>query len=616
MPMERARELESWAAGQPATRRAITQPLPSLFSPALSGAAEVVALVRRLADGQERDDLVQQLDDIRTQLQVQPVPVVVIGGPGQGKSSLVNALVGASICPVAPAGGTVAPVHVAHAPEYGGSIVLDTRDHVDGAQIRDVGFGEAALLADAVMNPDNTWRLRQVELGVPSPTLARGLVLIDTPPVHEVWTPATMRTLRAVSGAAAVILVTGASGELTTGELDLARVAAAFCHRVIVAVNGTRSFPEWASIVERDQLLLEQRGVPARTVAVDTSPYWGDAGGVPPGPDPGLRDLAAHLEQAVVLDIEHQRISKALVEAFWAADRLRMRLHAERTLIGDGQGIEAAGARLRGAAQGAQELCGPGAAWRLELDDGVRDLRRDIAHDLDTELARLTAEAEAQVATIGAGATWEEVHVHLHRRIADAIVHVQRVRKLALRGTSKRVADQFQRDWTRIVSGLDLASEAHALLNPRLDRPSLAGTRSFRDLPLGAPDPRPVGSEPGAAGPAAGSIDPLARLDPTDTRAVALAGYREWLAVAASFLRADDQDTVPRVAAELEGRCQSRGIELHRSIVEVFTTLNVLRHLDPESVLQRHEALENDLEQLQSLDFQLHPVTPQPKLGY
>ncbi|WOI45592.1 S16 family serine protease [Acidovorax sp. BLS4] len=81
-------------------------------------------------------------------------------------------------------------------------------------------------------------------------------------------------------------------------------------------------------------------------------------------------------------------------------------------------------------------------------------------------------------------------------------------------------------------------------------------------------------------------------------------------------LRDDNNATLDRVASELEARCQHRGIELHRSIVEVFTTLNVLRHLDPETVLQRHEALQEDLEKLRHLDFQLHHEDQQPKLGY
>jgi len=51
-------------------------------------------------------------------------------------------------------------------------------------------------------------------------------------------------------------------------------------------------------------------------------------------------------------------------------------------------------------------------------------------------------------------------------------------------------------------------------------------------------------------------------------------------------------------------------VELHRSIIEVSTTLTMVRDLDPAIVLRRHEALQHDLEKLQSLDFQLAGTPP------
>ena len=59
----------------------------------------------------------------------------------------------------------------------------------------------------------------------------------------------------------------------------------------------------------------------------------------------------------MLLDTEHQRISRSLVDAFWAADRLRMRLYAERALIGDGEQIDSAADRLRRAARDAAGAC-------------------------------------------------------------------------------------------------------------------------------------------------------------------------------------------------------------------------------------------------------------------
>lgn len=568
--------------------------LPSAFSPAIAGAAEVVGLVRRLADGQGRDDLVDQLDAIRRQLLVEPVPVVVLGGPGQGKSAVVDALVGAAISPTGDHGTTAVPLRIAHAEAYGAELVVDRTATGQPPETREVPFAEAVGLATHALNPGNQWGLREIHVGVPSPTLGRGLVLVDTPAVREVWSPATARLLRVVAGASAVVLVTSAAAELTPGELDLLRAAAALCHRVIVVVNGTNAFPGAASVIERDQLLLEQRGVPARVFGVAATPYWGEAGGVPPGPDRGMQQLAAHLAEGVVLDVEHQRISRSLVEAFWAADRLRMRLYAERALLGDGDGIDAATARLRRAAQQAQELCSPTAEWHRALTTGLDQLRRDVDDDLGAELGRLTTDLDARLAT----EPWTAVQHWLHGRLADTVVHVHRVRKLAIRGYCKQVADRFLHDWTEIVTALDIASEAHALLNPRLDRPSLTGTATFADLPP-APEPPPP-------------PDPATVTDPATAGALA----RRWLAVTEAFLRADSDELLGRVADELADRCQGRAVELHRSIVEVLTTLSVLRNLEPAMVLQRHEALASDLEQLAGLDFQLQRDEPRPRLGY
>ena len=121
-------------------------------------------------------------------------------------------------------------------------------------------------------------------------------------------------------------------------------------------------YPDWASVVERNELLLEQRGISAAVFAVDPSPYWAANGGLPPGPDPGMQELAAHLERAV-LETEQLRISRALTETFWVADRLKMRLSAERAVIDNATRADAARTRLRSAAEAAHDLCSPDSAW-------------------------------------------------------------------------------------------------------------------------------------------------------------------------------------------------------------------------------------------------------------
>ncbi len=537
----------------------------STHSPALAGAAEVVALVRRQADAQGRDDLVAALDRIRSGLTVAPVRVVFVGEPAQGKTSVVNALVGA---PVLPVGATTAvPVEVHLGETYEAALWTDSVDSASGATRRAVSFADAHGLASEVVNPGNRWRLHAIELAVPSSTLHRGLCLVDTPPLSRLWNAAALRTVAAFGSAAAVVLVTSASAELTATELDVLRVAHGLCQQIVVAVNGTTTYRQWPSVVERDQLLLERAGISATVIPLDAAPYWGPAGGRPPGPDPGMAMLLAHLGEQVVLDHEQARISRALTETFWAADRLRMRLVAERALIGDDAALDATLARLRAAAGHAHDLCGADAGWSRALDDGMRRLRADLAADLRSEIEQLRLDAGDDLAAgVGDPAAFT---VHLHTRIARAAVRFQRVRKLSLRALCDRVAQQFRDDCSAVVAALAVSPEAHALLHPRLDRPDLDGRGTVTTLPVGVSESLP----------------------PIDLRDLASG----WVHAAQRFLEADTERILTDVAHDIDLRCRDRATELHRSLVEVLTSLTVLRGVDPAAIARREAVLSTDL---------------------
>ncbi len=538
-------------------------------SPALAGAAEVVGLVRRLADAQGRDDLASQLDRIRAGLGMQPVRVVFVGGPQQGKSSVINALVGAPVCPVGVGVATAAPIELHADSIYRATLVAEGANASPPSR-REVAFAEAHTLATEAVNHGNHWRLRAVVLGVPSATLHRGLCLVDTPPVTALWKPETLRLVRTMGAAAAVVLVSSASAELTSGEIDLLRVAHGLCQKIFVVVNGTNAFPQWASVVERNQLLLERSGISATVVPVDAAPYWSTEGGLPPGPDPGIATLLHLLDDTVVLEDEQARISRALTESFWAADRLRMRLLAERSLIGDDAALTNTVGRLRIAAGQAHELCGADAGWSRSLSSGIRQLRRDITSDLDVQLAHLRADVHSQLEHPAPDPA--AVQAWLHDRMAHAVVRYQRVRKLSLRAFCDRIAQQFREEWGEIVAALDISPEAHALLYPRLDRPHLTGPSSLTAVAL-----------PTAPGIASADLRDLCD---------------SWLRATDAYLRDDTVEVLVDVEHSLDLRCRYRAGELHRSLVEVLTSLTVLRGVGPDAVEQRQVALASDLAQL------------------
>src|SRR5262249_51204654 len=150
-----------------------------------------------LADAQGRDDLVVELDTVTGELAVEAVPVLVVGGAGQGKTSLVNALVGAPVSQTGPRSSTSVPGELVPRTAYPAGITGEPAPGRAGeTATREVPYGDASSLSSTEFNPDNERRLRVISLTAPASTLARGLVLLDTPPITDALSPPAPRLLR------------------------------------------------------------------------------------------------------------------------------------------------------------------------------------------------------------------------------------------------------------------------------------------------------------------------------------------------------------------------------------------------------------------------------------
>ena len=88
--------------------------------------AQVLDRAVALAQACERPDLQRRLLQARARSEDPRVRVLVVGEPKQGKSSLVNGLVGAPVCPVADDVATVVPTVVRAGETPRASLVLAT----------------------------------------------------------------------------------------------------------------------------------------------------------------------------------------------------------------------------------------------------------------------------------------------------------------------------------------------------------------------------------------------------------------------------------------------------------------------------------------------------------
>src|SRR3982750_661463 len=106
----------------------------------LARATELVDLAIKAGDAYKRPDLGTRVTGTRKSLTDPSVHIVVVGEFKQGKSSLVNALLGANVCPVDDDVATAVPTYVRHGAQPRAVLLFDgaapRREAIEMDQVR------------------------------------------------------------------------------------------------------------------------------------------------------------------------------------------------------------------------------------------------------------------------------------------------------------------------------------------------------------------------------------------------------------------------------------------------------------------------------------------------
>lgn len=159
------------------------------------------------------------------------VYVACVGQFKRGKSTLLNALVGVDVLPTGVAPVTSAIVVVRHAAQPHAAV-----RYLDGTT-ETVAVGEIAAYVTEDRNPGNAKRVAAVEVGVPSPLLASGLCLVDTPGVASVFTSGTAVTRAFVPQIDAAIVLLGTDPPVSADEVGLVEAIAQETGELIFVVG-------------------------------------------------------------------------------------------------------------------------------------------------------------------------------------------------------------------------------------------------------------------------------------------------------------------------------------------------------------------------------------------
>ena len=366
-----------------------------------------------------RADLVERLERAQQHRSDGTTRVVVVGDFKSGKSSLVNALVGVTACPVDDDLATALITSVRHAAEPHASVAYkgEQGEPVAGAA---VALDELADLVDQGHHAGHP--LASITVSVPSPLLAGGLELIDTPVLGGLDSPEAVATLMGLPFVDALLFVSDASQEYTAPELSYLRHAAAAGTDVVCVMSKIDLHPEWRRILEIDRSHLRAAGLDPPLVATSARlhdlavTYGNDAYAV----ESGVPALREHLVTNVVIPANAGRDQAAVAEVVGVLDQLESVLRAEQAALStdiNGPSVD----ELRVSTERATDLLAESARWRQLLSDGIEDLRNDVRHELSLRLREL-GHAAAEMVDNGDPVALEQEYSTWVSRGAAAVV--------------------------------------------------------------------------------------------------------------------------------------------------------------------------------------------------
>ena len=429
-------------------------------SPALKEAVATVDLARQASAAYGRPDLDDRLVAARRRLADPAVHVLVVGEFKQGKSSLVNALLNAPVCPVDDDIATATPTLVSFAEQAGAAVVFEPDGPHDQRPPRlTMSIDEAKTYAVERPDPTDARRVQAVEIGIPRRILASGLVLVDTPGVGGLGSGHGAVTLGALPMADAVIFVSDASQEYSAAELDFLKKAASLCPNVVCLLSKIDFYPAWRKVREIDLGHLQRAGFAVDLLPVSSTlrleAIASDDRDM--NAESGFAELVSYLQDQILANSEQVTIRAAVADVVAVADQLALQFAAEKAVLDDPDSAKDLVAQLEAAKARADALRSAASRWQQVLGDGISDLIGDVEHDLRARLRKVTRDADEAIEHGDPAEMWDEFEPWLYKRVADDVVNNYRYLFDRAVELSTRVAEHFELDSREVAVGLAIA---------------------------------------------------------------------------------------------------------------------------------------------------------------
>ncbi|ORI15495.1 dynamin family protein [Rhodococcus sp. 1168] len=382
--------------------------------------ADLLDRTAAVAQSVGRSDLVSRMELAKERVLDPRRRIVVVGPLKQGKSQFVNSLLNLNVCSVGDDESTAIPTVVQNSERPYAELVL--ADPGNDAVRVEVPLEDLQTITPADTRTQSREVLR-LEVNVPSPLLADGLVFVDTPGVGGHGNPHAAGTLGLIPSADAVLVVSDASRELTEPEVSFLRQVLGLCPSVALLVTKTDLYPHWRQIVDANLAHLAREGldvpiVPLSSMLRSHALRLSDE---ELNSESGFPELYTFLRENVLSRADATTRAAVSLDIRSVTEHLTLAMGSELAALRDPQRAEAAVAGLQRAKAAAEELHKKTSQWQHTLSDGIADLAADIDHDLRDRLRRVTREAEGTVDAGDPSSEWLELGDWLEEQIAASV---------------------------------------------------------------------------------------------------------------------------------------------------------------------------------------------------
>jgi GTPase Era involved in 16S rRNA processing len=202
-----------------------TNPIPRVV-----GEAEALSRLAEIAAGLGERSTTEDIGQLVCRINEGRFFVACVGQFKRGKSTLLDALVGEEILPTGVVPVTTVPTVLRYGAQRTARVLIE-------GKWKTIRPEDLPQYVSEELNPENRKRVEGVEAFLPSPLLASGMCLVDTPGIGSVFSGNTEATKDFIPQIDAAILVVGADPPISGEEAALVEAVAANVDHVLIVLN-------------------------------------------------------------------------------------------------------------------------------------------------------------------------------------------------------------------------------------------------------------------------------------------------------------------------------------------------------------------------------------------